>query len=293
MVVSNRQIITPETGSNFSMLLNFVDKSFDVKRLIHYRLSIQIGLNGFSFCVFDTALLKHVVLRNYQFQRNVSNYDDLAYEVSLILAKDDCLSLKYAYVFCIYLSAKHTLIPANLFNRESLRGYLEFVAPFDDLDEIHYYHYSALGMYSIFTVPSQVASKLISTYSRVQFANQATSLIGACLSTDIPKSLFINLHDGIADMVLKVDNKLCLHNLFEIFHLNDVVYYVTAILHQFKIKLGDIPVYISGDILKEEIDELLKYLPLLEINNNHRMAVLVGHENAYRYYNLLTSYQCE
>ncbi|MDR1056864.1 MAG: DUF3822 family protein [Prevotellaceae bacterium] len=276
------------------MLLNFVDRSFDIKRLIHYRLSIQISLNGFSFSVFDEGLSKHVILRDYQYQQNITNYEDLSAEIGSLSASDDCLALDYPVCTCLYISLKHTLIPENSFSKEKLRTYMEFVSPLEELDEIHYYKYPATDTYSIYVIPSLVASKLTTYYKKIRFINQANPLICGCLkNTEGSNILYINLHNGVADMVLAENKQLKLHNAFEIYHLNDAVYYITALLHQFQLKLQTTPIYISGDVMKEEIEELTKYFPLLKINNNHRMSMLVGQENSYRYFNLLTAHECE
>ena len=275
------------------MLLNFVDKSFDVKRLTHYRLSIQISLNGFSFCVFDQSLSKHIILRHYQYNKNIINYDDLISEVETILASDAYLALKYPNCSCIYISPKHTLIPDKLFVEDKLRSYLEFVSPLDELDEIHYYNFFKTDVYSIFIVPSPIASRLISSYGKIRFLNQSYLLIHSCLKGTESSSVYINLHEGMANIALCHNKQFKLHNSFEIFHLNDAVFYLNALLSQFNIKPQSIPVFISGDILREEIDELTKFFPLLKINNNHRMSMLIGSENSYRYYNLLMVHECE
>lgn len=279
------------------MLLNFVDKSFDIKRLIYYRLSIQISLNGFSFCVFDENSSRHVILRNYQYTKSINSYDDLITEIDLIFQKDNYLSFDYIYCTCVYISPKHTLIPNEVFIKEKLRTYLEFIAPLDELDEIHYYNFRNTNICSIFAIPSQVASKLISYYKKILFISQSTPLINSCLKIKDKEGTYngihINLNDGTADIAIIVNNQFQLHNSYQIFHLNDAVYYIGALLHQFNLKFQQTPVYISGDILKEEIDELTKYFSMLRINNNHRMSILIGYENSYRYFNLLIAHECE
>ncbi|HPR85643.1 MAG TPA: DUF3822 family protein, partial [Prolixibacteraceae bacterium] len=44
--------------------ISWTDDSFDLKNAGNYHLSIQIGLDGFSYCILDTRINKYLAFQN-------------------------------------------------------------------------------------------------------------------------------------------------------------------------------------------------------------------------------------
>jgi hypothetical protein len=270
-------------------VLDFVDKSFDFAKIEKYRLSIQIDLNGFSFCIYDLAQNKHVVLRNISYGKNITGYADLSNATANIMANDEFLKRKYSACNCVYISPKNTLIPEKLFSESRLRSYLEFMQPLDELDEIRYDFISTLGSYCVFTMPSPVIAEVVRHLGAVSFLNQACKSVHESL-TRKENNLTVSFHTDFADVTLFYNGRLQFHNTFEISGNKDALYYLSAVIHQFGVA-KDTPVHVSGDMNAGDIAELKHYLPSVKVDNNRRMSLLVGYERSYRYYRLLSLHE--
>ncbi|MDR2563957.1 MAG: DUF3822 family protein [Prevotellaceae bacterium] len=270
---------------------DFIDKSFDFARIEKYRLSIQIDLNGFSFCIYDVAHNKHVVLKNIGYGKSVSDYADQSKAIAEIIENDRILKIRYPSCNCIYVSPKSTLIPEELFTESRLRNYLEFMHTLDELDEIRYKHLPELKCYCVFALPSPVVVEIAKYQQNIAFINQAYKSIYD-LTRIRRNNLLVSFHPGFADMNLFYEGKLQFHNVFDIHDNMDALYYISAVVKQLGVA-EDTPIRVSGEISSQDIDELSRYLPSLEAEHNRRMTLLVGYERSYRYYGLLNLHECE
>ena len=271
-------------------MLDFIDKSFDFAGAEKYRLSVQIDLNGFSVCIYDTVQNKHVVLKNISYGKSIAGYADLSKTIAGIIENDRFLKIGYHICNCIYVSPKSTLIPEELFTESRLRNYLEFMQTLDELDEIYYKYLPGLKCYCVFAVPSPVVAEIAKYLPAAVFLNQSYKTI---LDSTMEKqnNLTVSFHPGFADITLFYEGKLQLHNVFDIHDNKDALYYISAVVKQFDVAEGT-PIRVSGEIGGRDLDELAHYLPSLKTEHNRRMTLLVGYERSYRYYGLLNLHEC-
>lgn len=273
------------------MLLDFVDKGFDLKRISYYRLSIQISLSGFSFCITDVQFKKHVVLREHAYKKNVSNYNVLSTEVGDILTSDPLLQAVYPVCECIYVAPQSTLIPDSFFTEHTLRSFLDVVQPLEELDEIYSTRIEALQGHCIFTFPSPVATVLKNKFQQIRFFNQAVVLLHTALQKQVNHSVSISFYHDFMNAVVVKDGQVALSNAFDTVAITDVLYYLTALIQKMQLP-PDAGYFVSGEIKREEIEQLSSYYPTLEVENNHRMSLLIGYERSYRYNSLLMLNEC-
>ena len=281
------RFLTPQEKS---IVPDFIDKSFDFARIEKYRLSIQIDLNGFSFCIYDLAHSKHVVLKNIFYRKTISDYADLSKAIAEIIENDRLLKIRYQATNCVYVSPKSTLIPEELFSETRLRNYLEFMQTLDELDEIRYKHIPELKCYTVFAMPSPVVVEITKYQSHSIFLNQSYKTLRDAVRrrTD---NLMVSFHPGFADITLFRNGQLQLHNVFDIHDNLDALYYIAAIVKQFDAET--VPIRVFGEISSHDLQQLMQHLPTIETEHNRRMTLLVGYERSCRYHSLLNLYECE
>jgi len=54
--------------------IRFLDEALDINKTITYHLSIQAGLDGFSFVIFDPSRNKFIALKHYGFPEEIAEY---------------------------------------------------------------------------------------------------------------------------------------------------------------------------------------------------------------------------
>jgi hypothetical protein len=270
--------------------IDYVDKTYCLTENKNYRLSIQVSLNGFSFCIYDVDKQKHVVLKHFFYSENVADLNIWVKEINRIADSviDNTAAIKTP-VKCLFLSRKNILIPKSVFSANHIRSYISFFFQLDELDEIHYRYVPEIEGYCCFALPSPVVSKIISRFGKADFFNQTYQVIHRI--NEYKTGMNVVFCDNFMDISIFQDDKLILNNSFEIFDIRDMIYFISAISTQFDVK--DIPIYMSGNILNSDIKKLRKFFPSIVQEQDRKIALLLGSEVSAKYYNLLSLQRCE
>ena len=89
--------------------IDCTDETFDPNFTTEYELSIQLGLDGFSFCILDDIRKKYLLLKHYPFL--LSNNLFLYRKVTEIIAKEEILRKPYKKKHISFATTGFTAIP--------------------------------------------------------------------------------------------------------------------------------------------------------------------------------------
>lgn len=271
-------------------MLNFIDKSFSTKKTSQYRLSIQVDLDGFSFCVFDLTQKKHVALRHIPVDFNVAQ-DLLPEKVNSVYKEVEWLSKPFESCSCIYTSRKNTLIPSSFYAKETLGTFLNFTCPLDEMDEVHYKISDEAKIVAIFAVPNALASQLYVYHHNIRFFNQCIPLIEYALKQKEESLLAINVGSKIADIVICQNSKLVFHNSFSINSATDLLYYACFVVKQLEFKSEQVSVMFTGHISNEVKQLLMANFPQLLLCSD--VILPIANEHIVENHLLLNLHKCE
>lgn len=230
----------------------FVDETLDINITQSYYLSIQVSLNGLSFCILDPVRNKYIALSHQNFENDLA-FDDLLNTIENIIKKDDLLSYSYKSTKLIWLSNKNTFIPNSYFNKKNLKKYFEFNQKLDDLDEIHFKELKYVDAYSIFIVPNQIANIFIKQFPDLNFYNQQIPFIEHTLFKyhSESKKVFVNVNDEFIDLSITENGKLLLYNNFVYKTESDMIYFIMYVFDQFNLNTENAELILSGFIDKK------------------------------------------
>jgi hypothetical protein len=229
--------------------INLVDPSFrNYKEELE--ISIQISLNGFSFCISTPSDKTIRVIRSYKFLQAVM-LEDILNETQSILHKDDLLSLPFKRAKAIFINRKSTIVPDEFFRPEMIKRILEFNQPIDDLDELHYNSIKQISSKLIFTFPTYLAGMLIDRFKKIEFYNQSFSLIQ--LLNELPTGesdfkIVINLNREFFDMVVINKEGLLLSNNYLYVGSTDLLYFILFVCKQLGINPNGPVFYFTGEM---------------------------------------------
>ena len=104
--------------------IRFLDETLDIHKSNSYHLSIQAGLDGFSFVILDPVKYKYIAIKHFSFAEKLpeDKYPDHLQELIL---RDEFLSKEYDSIYCIWRNPRTTLLPSPLFEKENLKQYFE------------------------------------------------------------------------------------------------------------------------------------------------------------------------
>ncbi len=254
----------------------FIDETFDLNLTTKYHLSIQAGLNGYSFSVLDPLRNKYILLKHFSFESGMTN-SLLEEKVAEIQKNDEFLCREYKSVFFAYQTPKYTLIPGPLFNKDNLRTYFEFNHFLEDLDVIHYNSIKTIDACNLFVIPSELSNIVQKSYSNVRYFHPATSLIEYALinhgGKKSHKVVTTNIYGNIADIAVIEGENLLLCNSFPWKNEQDLVYFILYIYEQLRLNGEETPLVISGEMSKMSpaYDLLKSYIKNIEFEkrNDH------------------------
>jgi hypothetical protein len=239
-----------------------IDETFDLNQTKNYHISIQAGLNGYSFTILDPQRNKYILLKHISFLQEM-NLSGLEETIADIQGNDEFLTREYKSVYFSFQSPRYTLIPGPLFNKDNLRTYFEFNHVIDDLDEIHYNGFRNIDAYNLFVIPAELSKLACKSFVDVRFFHQATPLIENGLMSHSGKSprktVVVNTYGKNIDIVVIQGDNLLLCNSFPWQDEKDMVYYVLYVYEQLKLDGMEAPLYLTGEISRSSpVYELLK-----------------------------------
>ncbi len=232
----------------------FIDETFDINQTENYHISIQAGLNGYSFSILDPIRSKYILLRHFPFRGSMTT-SLLEDKIIDIQNNDEFLKKEYKSVLFSYLSPKYTLIPGPLFNKDNLRTFFEFNQVLDDLDEIHYNRIKGTDAFNIFAIPAELSGIVHRSFGNVNFFSHITPLIENGLvnygGRGFQKVAIANKYGNYLDIAVIEGDKLLLCNTFPWKKEEDLVYFILYIYDQLKLNGEETPLIISGDLPKD------------------------------------------
>jgi Protein of unknown function (DUF3822) len=211
----------------------FVDETLDLNLTLSYKLSIQVSLNGLSFCILDPVRNKFIALSHKNFEKDLL-LDDLQIAVEDYIDSNELLNKEYKSTLIIWESFKCTLIPDKYFDDKNLKKYFELNHKLDDLDEIHYKKLKYSDSHTVFAVPNQIAGILSRKFKAARFYNQQIPFVDTILFKhhSEAKKVFVNINNDFIDIAISQKGKLQFYNAFNFKSDNDILYFIVNVYEQ-------------------------------------------------------------
>ncbi len=280
--------------------LSLLDETLDINIIKSYHLSIQIDLNGFSFCLLDTIRNKYVALKHYTFD---PLSEDPAKSIRAIFEQDEFLKREFKGSKMIFTTRQSTLVPQPLFNKDKVKDYFSFNHSLNNNQfEIFFNRLKHAEAYVVFAVPAPLPSIVHEYLPAMKLFHQSVPLIeNIFLNRRDHKDqvvVYMNISEKLFDIVVIDDKKLNLHNCFSFKDENDLLYFTLYIFEQQKLDPGDTEIVLSGRITKtmKQYEVLKKYIRHIRFdtpNTQFTYSYTFNEIPSHTCLNLLNLYPCE
>jgi hypothetical protein len=249
------------------MSTNITDKNYK-------KLSLQVTLNGFSFCTIDTLSNKIVALKEIDFNDfpKSSKVED-----HYLKAFNDYSELKEKYdeIIVLHDSNLDTFVPNALFDEEFLGSYLQYNTKVFETD---FFAFDALPNYEInhvFIPFVNINNYLLDQFPTFNYKHINTILVSKLLelSKNIDeKQVFVHFSKNKFEIVIIQNQKLLLFNSFDFATKEDFIYYLLFTTEQLNLNPEHFKVQLLGLISEDsELFEIaFKYVrnvSLLDVSN--------------------------
>ncbi|HEA23602.1 hypothetical protein LCGC14_1283900 [marine sediment metagenome] len=239
----------------------------------HIKLSIQVSLNGLSFCILDSNDNSLRSSEKLIFAKQLTPYIILK-KLKELFEKHNITKGRYSEIVVVHRNNLFGLVPMVLFDDEELPNYLKFNTKILANDHMAYDELDLNDLVNVYVPFVNINNYVYDLFGAFTFKHHGTVLIESLLqnynqlsqqsSSGKNEVCYIYVYERQMDITIIAQKKLLLFNNFSFVTKEDFLYYLLFTLEQLKLDTGSIIVKLFGDI--EEDDDIFQ-LCLQYINN--------------------------
>lgn len=223
-------------------------------KLTNQQLSIQISLNGLSFCVLNQDTNTLTYLREFDFEKKLNPIELLDQLINLFHSEDP-LKVNFNKVSVVYNNELSTLVPKSLFQEESLADYLKFNSKILKSDYITYDEIQLGNCICVYVPFVNINNFLYEKFGEFTFKHISSVLIESVLQSEKNSEktkLFVHVNAKNFELVIIEKSKLLFCNSFEYSTKEDFIYYILFTAEQLNLNPETFNLVFLGDINEED-----------------------------------------
>ena len=226
----------------------------DYLNLQENHLSIQLSLDGFSFCVYNSVQNEIGAFAVYEFESTAATPFNHLELVEQVFEKELLLQVKYENVIVIHCNNLVTQVPKPFFNKNNLANYLQNTVKILENDFITFDEISNSEIVNIYIPFVNINNFLLDKYGTFEYKHSSTILIEHILNSFKNAEgdfCFINVSNNSFEIVVLKNKTFELFNSFTFNTKEDFIYYILFTVEQLKLNPEEFKLIFSGEIEKE------------------------------------------
>jgi hypothetical protein len=277
--------------------LELFDETLDINSTDNYELSVQVSPDGLSFCLLDAIRNKYVLIRAFEPEENKYFSAD---KIKELINKDDFLLKHYKKVRLIMPSARHTIVPAPLFDPGKKDEYFTFNHIKDEDSSIIFNKLSDPEAFLVFSVSKPFKDLMNSFYPGIHAFHYIKPLLShiSHVSKGRPDNyIHIHVEREFFNMIIFSNNTLKYCNSFNYRNISDILYFVLYVFRKLDMKQEE-TLYFSG--LTEKYDDLssnfaiyVRNIKFAEPAGSFTFSYVFNDTELHRFLNLFNVVNCE
>lgn len=215
-------------------------------------LSIQINLNGLSFCILNPST-KHIdYINTLNFGEKLTPFETLN-RLKAELASNTVFAENFSSVKIIYFNELATVVPKALYDQAHNAEYLKFNSKILKTDFIASDELKSLEAISVYVPYININNYIFDTFGAFSYKHASTVFIDA-ISEQKPnnESIYVNIEGKAMQVAIFISDDLEFYNYFEFNSPEDFIYYLLFTCEQKKLNPDDVKLYLSGTINKDD-----------------------------------------
>lgn len=221
-----------------------------------YKLSIQVSLNGLSFCVADTLRNTILVSDQVNFGKELSPYE-VQKELKNLIKVHGIAEMHIAETVVVHRNSLFSLVPKALFDKNELANYLKFNAKILANDLIEYDEIESHEIVIVYVPYVNINNYIFELFGEFEFVHNGTVLLQSLLKTagnTAEPVCYVHVGHKQMDLIVLSRKQLHYYNSFNFDTKEDFIYYILFTLEQLDLDPELILLRLFGFI--EEGDEL-------------------------------------
>lgn len=260
-------------------------------------LSIQVNLNGLSFCILNRTSNTIEFLNHIAFKNKLTPFDALN-RLKTELSSNTVFSDEFDAVTVIHQNELSTLVPKDLYDENHKADYLKFNAKILKTDYITHDEIVVNDCINIYIPYVNINNYIFETFGEFVYKHSSTFLIDTVLQNKKTKDdpeIYINVNTSTIEVLVVNKGQLQLFNAFEYHSKEDFIYYILFVFEQLKLDAETTKIYLSGNIEKD--DELygvvytyIRHVEIITVDFSYKFSEAIKNENLHRHFLILNSF---
>ena len=221
------------------------------KDIIHYKaLSIQVSLNGLTFCVLNQDTNTIELLRHCHSEKQMNPMDILEL-LKTTIDDEPLLQEDFKNILIIHENDVSSLVPKPLFNEEHLADYLKFNAKILKTDYVAYDELKTNDSVNVYVPYVNINNYIYDNYGDFVFKHHSSVLVEEILKLEknaTKAKMYVNVASDHFDIVVTENGLLKLYNTFEYETKEDFIYYILFTSEQLGLNPEKFEMIFTGDV---------------------------------------------
>ncbi len=216
--------------------MNYISKQFNIHYLPEYNLLVKAGFQKDVLAVVDKKSVAPILIE-YPSEEP-------------ILDATRIMSLPFRFVRIVIPHQSLTFIPKEVFQRENIAQYLQFLGT-QDIENTFIYYLDSLNIVALYQLDRLLLNRWRRLFPDAVILPEFAVVLDRAQERISIRGSVLGLHfvtDNIVDFYLFKNGVFQLYNNFEIQHLDDISYYVLNILTQFGLGDSINKILLSGEM---------------------------------------------
>lgn len=219
------------------------------------KLSIQFNLDGFSFYIANSKTNIPIQYTEYSFSESIATPELLLEEIIAIFSNDKDLQQDFDSVIVIHQNNLFTMVPEELFDRNSLQNYLKYTVKTLATDYITYDAISPLEINTVYIPYVNINNYIFQNFGEFEYHHHITVLINILRkqeesSLETP-TVYVHVSKKELDIIIFKTNNLLFSNSFTYQTKEDFLYYILFVAEQLHLNPEEFHLLLLGNIEKD------------------------------------------
>ncbi len=240
-------------------------------------LSIQVSLNGLSFCTIDS---NDQITAIHQDKFGIRLTPEQVLEkIKYTFDHNPVLKGNFKTIEVIYHNDLYTLVPKPLFDPNAIKQYLQYNIKVLETDFIVYDELEQHDMVSVYVPYANINNFFFDTFGSFTYKHASTILVNSLLAQEKNNdqtTVFVHMNDKCFDLIVIHKGKLVLTNTYNHETKEDFLYYLLFAMEQLKLNPEEFKLLFLGDITVESAyyDIAYKYIRNIDFGKQHKAPKL-------------------
>lgn len=265
-----------------TQVIKKINNNLDFNYLDNSHLSIQINLDGFSFCILNKDLKEITALYHFDFFENNLSLDHILNNIQQVVLEEPLLQNKYQSVNITIKNKLNTFVPLELFDEQLASNYLQYSTKVLSNDFITHDVLEKDQLVNVYIPFVNITNFFLDQFGPFNYKHAGTVLVERLIDlnkdTDDIK-VYVHLSKNDFEVIVLKQNELILYNSFVLNTNEDFAYFILFIFEQLQLDRDVHNIILLGDIdhqsdLYKLIYKYVRNIEFLEYDYPYQSEIL-------------------